>query len=252
VPPPAPVVDAGATAETPPEPTEPTEPETPPTTVATPTPTPPPADSAGGCRGRFDSLPPGVPLRVNGRDVGVGPVDLVDLPCDTPITVEATQEKWEPFRRSVTFTADKPGRYVASLRRPQVALSITSAPIGALVSIGGKPAGKTPLKLQVSAYGKTTVRVSMAGYKEYESQVSPKPGNPAAITAILEKLPKTTPGKPATGTPARPGTILAPKPGTATPTKPGTATPTKPGTATPAKPATGTATKPATTAPRPR
>ncbi len=213
----------------------------------------------GDCRARLESLPPGARLRIAGRELGVAPIEVSGLPCDTPITVEAVRTNFEPYKRQVTFTAQK-DRFLVSLRRPQVGLQVTSLPLGAVVSVGGKPVGKTPLKLQVNAHSKTAVRVSLAGYKDFDTTIAPKPGSPASIAAKLERLPKggvkpavtPPPAKPGAAIPGKPGAIPA-KPGAAIPARPGAAIPAKPGAAIPAKPgAAKPAAPPPTAAKKPR
>jgi hypothetical protein len=156
---------------------------------------PPPPPGAidlgqGACLARVESLPPRAHLSLAGRELGIGPVDVIGVPCDEPVVVEARLEKWEPFRRQVTFRADRPGRFVASLRRIQVEVALTSSPPGALVTLGGKPAGKTPLRARVNAFVRTSVKLSMAGYKEVDTQLVARPGKASDLAVTLERLPK--------------------------------------------------------------
>jgi hypothetical protein len=185
----------------------------------------------GACRMRVESLPKGAVIVVDGRDLGAAPLDLIDAACDAKIVVEAQFDRFDPWRREVTLTADKPGKVVASLRRPRVELTVTSTPSGALVTIAGKPAGKTPLKVQVPAYVKTSVKIGMTGFKDHDVAVAPKAIKPQQVTATLEKLPRGPGGK------LKPGGTTPVKPGATTPVKPGATKPgTKPATTAPAKP----------------
>jgi hypothetical protein len=210
----------------------------------------------GECHARLDSLPRGATMSVNGRELGPSPMDVTGLPCDAPISFEARFERFEPWKRELTLSATKPGKIMASLRRPQVAVEISSTPPGALVTIGGKPAGKTPLKVEVNAFVKNPVKIALLGFKDFDTVVIYKPGKAQALVATLEKLPKTKvplPFRPgaggAGGAPSAPktptGTAPGGKPAAATPAKPGAA-PTSPGTAKPGVAATSPGpTKPA-------
>jgi hypothetical protein len=177
----------------------------------------------GDCHAHLESLPPRAHLRVAGKDVGTAPVDVAGLPCGEPVIIEAEVDKFEPYRRAVIFTLEKPDRFVASLARPRVVLQVSSLPLGALVTVAGRPAGKTPLRTSVNAWVRTPVKISMAGYKDYEAQVAPRPGTTAQVVASLERLPKgaarpaapaprpsSLPSKP--GAPGNAGTKPAPAP----------------------------------------
>jgi hypothetical protein len=159
----------------------------------------------GACSMKIQSLPRGAIITVDGVELGAAPLEVSGAPCDTALAVEARFERFELWRREVTLTAEKPRKVMASLRRPRVEVQITSTPPGAVVTIAGKPAGKTPLKAEVPAYVKTSVKIAMAGYKDYDTTVSYKPGKGQALAATLEKAPKggtTVPSKPAGKPPA--------------------------------------------------
>jgi hypothetical protein len=172
-------------------------PDAAPAALPVPVPLPAPAGARdlglGTCAATVDSLPPKARLKVGGTEVGIAPAELAGLPCDTPVAVEAYLDKWEPYNRKATFSVDKKS-FVASLRRVQVEIAVSSTPPGALVLLAGKPAGKTPLRTRVNGFVKTTVKLSMAGYREVDTQLVARPGQKSDVAVTLEKLPRT--GKP--------------------------------------------------------
>jgi hypothetical protein len=169
----------------------------------------------GECTARVTSSPSGAAISVDGTPAGTTPTELTGLKCGEPVTVAVAKDRFEPWEKKVSFVAGKGGKVSASLKRPQVKLTVTSTPAGAVVSVGDRPVGKTPVNADVSAYVKSEVTVTLAGYKPFAQSINPKPGKPVKIVAALEKEPPRpkTPIKPAANPAAKTGVSVK---GTAT------------------------------------
>jgi formylglycine-generating enzyme required for sulfatase activity len=60
---------------------------------------------------------------------------------------------------------------------------ISSIPEGAVVSVGGKPAGNTPLKIELPE-GNHRLQISAEGFKTWQTQLAVKPNQPQSIKDI--------------------------------------------------------------------
>ena len=84
------------------------------------------------------------------------------------------------------------------------ALTITSIPLMAEVSLDGNPAGRTPLDLKNIITGGHTISISKAGYNTYTQSVVIAEGKTTTLNATLTKQAVATPTAPTTTTTATP------------------------------------------------
>jgi TonB family protein len=84
-------------------------------------------------------------------------------------------------------------------------LTVTSAPVGARVIVGGREQGATPLTLDLPA-GTAAVVVEKPGFRSWRRDVRLSPGSDASVLAELEAKPRTEPrpGEVANATPPPP------------------------------------------------
>jgi hypothetical protein len=102
---------------------------------------------------------------------------VADAPLSTRESrVSATQQR-SPDRRSVPTTS-RSARFVGTL-------SITSVPSGASVSINGKPAGVTPLRLRRQRAGSLAVQVAHDGFERWSAAVLVPADQLTHVTARL-------------------------------------------------------------------
>ena len=80
------------------------------------------------------------------------------------------------------------------------ALTITSIPLMAEVSLDGNPAGRTPLDLENIITGSHTISISKAGYNTYTQSVAIAEGKTTTLNATLTKQAVATPTTPTTTT----------------------------------------------------
>jgi hypothetical protein len=148
-----------------------------PTPAPAPAPTPTPVAAAGPAALSVTSKPPGASVRIDGSDRGHTPVS-VPLAAG-PHEVSLTLERYAEY----TETVNAPGTIDAQMRRPKATLIVTSAPVGAEVTVNGTKHGKTPLSIAVQAYEGYMVEVAAPGSKPWKRRVYVKvPGTSVKAT----------------------------------------------------------------------
>ena len=154
------------------------------------------------------STPAGATAFVDGREAGKTPVTLRDVGRGAHI-VRVARDGYMPEQRRVTITAARPSQSLtfaldpARVARPVPpppapatttpvgrgvsAVTVESRPPGASVFIDGRLAGRTPLKLNEVAAGDHALAIEMAGYRRWSASVRVVSGEPARVTASLER-----------------------------------------------------------------
>jgi hypothetical protein len=110
------------------------------------------------------SVPPGAQVFVDGKSLGPSPAHVDALPCGS-VTVKVDHERYAEWKEKIELTADKPGTVAATLRRGTSKVTITSAPSGAKVYIGGRAVGNTPLTRDFPAFTRVKVQLAAPGFR---------------------------------------------------------------------------------------
>lgn len=101
----------------------------------------------------------------------------------SPITIEGTCDKhkidvshvrYQSVSRSVTLAADKPQTFDISLPRPIHAVTVTSFPPGAELSIDGHRAGTTPTVVQMMGFATVNLTFTKQGFQSVTKKVYSK------------------------------------------------------------------------------
>jgi hypothetical protein len=171
---------------------------------ATPALPAPPARPALG-RLLVRSTPSGASVSVDGVAKGVTPLALRDVELGTR-SISVTRRGYLPEARKVTISAARPSRSLdvrlaaeaaaapprpstpATLGKPATStggLSVDSRPIGAAVTINGKPSGNTPLVLSDLAPGEYRIVMAMPGYRNFATTVRVVAGERVRAAASL-------------------------------------------------------------------
>ena len=145
----------------------------------------PPDAPPPGCRVHVTSLPAGAQVVIDGVDAGVTPLLDLKWPCGAIVLV-ARAGRLEATRK-LTLDGDKDSWVFVGLGRGLAKVDITSNPPGAMVEIGGQPAGMTPLTVELPA-GKTTVRASHPGHREAAQILIPRAGRPNRVILNLAPM----------------------------------------------------------------
>jgi hypothetical protein len=137
------------------------------------------------CKLSVTSTPPRADVLVDGQRLGPTPLTDVDVPCQT-VTIALVHPRYERIERSVTPTADAPTRLDERLARPIGTLELRSVPPGAVATIDGNPAGKTPLTADVEVFSGHTVKLVAPGYRPWIKKIALK-GKRLRVDARLDK-----------------------------------------------------------------
>jgi hypothetical protein len=168
-----------------------------------------PAENAG--RVLVRSTPAGATVFVDGRDAGVTPAAIRDLPLGAH-RIRIVLDGYSPAEERIVVTAARPAqsiivplaaaRAVASLgsqsRTPAPStpatmgrftgiLAIESRPAGAKVFLDNTPVGTTPMVLNTIRAGEHAVRIERDGYRRWSSLVRVVANERNRITASLER-----------------------------------------------------------------
>jgi hypothetical protein len=116
----------------------------------------------------------------------IKPTTEIIVPPTSEHSTTSTPEKPVTTRAETQFpVTEPPGPLVGWL-------TILSTPSGAEVSIDGNKAGATPVVGRELGAGTHTIRITMAGYENYETGKVIGAGEQAAVDATLEEIPVTT------------------------------------------------------------
>lgn len=157
---------------------------TPPPVAVIPDAAPPDAPPAA-CKLHVTSLPAGAQVVIDGVDAGVTPLLDLKWPCGS-IALVARAGRLEANRK-LELTDDKDAWVFVGLGRGLAKVDILSNPPGAMVEIGGQPAGMTPLNVELPP-GKTTVRASHPGHREAAQILIPRAGRANRVMLNLAPM----------------------------------------------------------------
>jgi hypothetical protein len=128
------------------------------------------------------SDPDGAEVLVAGQVMGSTPARF-ELPCGQH-EVLVRRSRYADETRKVRLRAGKLDRLDVRLGRPDHKLRIISAPLGASVTVNGKPAGTTPLVATVKGYQGNRVRIQRPGFETWSRKVYAK----EPLTRLTVKL----------------------------------------------------------------
>jgi TonB family protein len=138
---------------------------------------------------RVLSEPAGARVLVDGRARGVSPLELGELAFGS-YDVRVEQRGYEPERRRVELRADSPSAELRLALRQRAAptagaADFVSSPAGALVSVDGKPAGRTPLRGFKLQPGQRRVEMALEGHETWSSTLDVTPGETGRVDVRL-------------------------------------------------------------------
>jgi hypothetical protein len=144
------------------------------------------------------SDPDGADVAVGGQVLGSTPA-RIELPCGAQ-EIEVRRSRYMDAQRRVRLRPGKPDRVDVHLERPDHKLRIVSAPLGATVTVNGKPAGTTPLVMTVKGYQQIRVRIERTGFEPWTRKLYAREPQ----TKVTAKLTPERAPAPAAHSPAQP------------------------------------------------
>lgn len=153
------------------------------------------------------STPGGATVTVDGVAKGVTPLALRDLATGT-LSISVGRRGYISESQKVTITNSRPARTLDVRLAPEAAaaprpaassatakpgattggLTVDSRPVGAAVTINGKPSGNTPLAINDLAPGEYRILMAMPGYRNFATTVRVVAGERARAAASLTAL----------------------------------------------------------------
>lgn len=146
------------------------------------------------------SNPSGATVSVNGVERGVTPLALRDLAFGTH-TITLARRGYAPQTSKVALTSARPSRSVdvrlAAVAQPASpkptakppvgtgVLIVESRPVGAAITVNGKPSGNTPRTIPDLAPGEYRIVLSMPGYLNFATNVRVVAGERVRAAASL-------------------------------------------------------------------
>jgi len=131
-----------------------------------------PIVGSGPCRFSVATTPAGSNIRVDDQAMGASPI-TIDGTCDKH-KIDVAHARYQSVTRWVTLTADKPQQLDISLPRPVHAVTVTSFPPGAELSIDGHRAGTTPTVVQMMGFATVNLTFTKAGFQTVTKKVYSK------------------------------------------------------------------------------
>jgi len=131
-----------------------------------------PIVGSGPCRFSVATTPAGSSIRLDDQAIGASPI-TIDGTCDKH-KIDVSHARYQSVTRWVTLTADKPQQLDISLPRPVHAVTVTSFPAGAELSIDGHRAGTTPTVVQMMGFASVNLTFTKAGFQTVTKKVYSK------------------------------------------------------------------------------
>ena len=107
-------------------------------------------------------------------DAPVGPSPLTIASTCEKHKIELSHARYQSLTRWVTLSADKPGELDVNLPRPTHAVTVTSFPTGAELSIDGHRAGTTPTVVQMMGFSTVSLTFTKSGFQSVTKKVYSK------------------------------------------------------------------------------
>ena len=131
-----------------------------------------PIVGSGPCRFSVATTPAGSTIRLDDQPMGPSPI-TIEGTCDKH-KIDASHARYQSVTRWVTLTADKPQQLDISLPRPVHAVTVTSFPSGAELSIDGHRAGTTPTVVQMMGFATVHLTFTKPGFQTVTKKVYSK------------------------------------------------------------------------------
>ncbi|MEO7732988.1 MAG: PEGA domain-containing protein, partial [Kofleriaceae bacterium] len=131
-----------------------------------------PSVGSGPCKLTVSTTPAGSIVRLDDQPVGPSPI-TIEGTCDKH-KIDVAHARYQGSTRWVTLAAGKPQDLDISLPRPIHAVTVTSFPPGAELSIDGHRAGTPPTIVQMMGFASVNLTFTKAGFQSVTKKVYSK------------------------------------------------------------------------------
>ncbi|HTR54190.1 MAG TPA: PEGA domain-containing protein [Kofleriaceae bacterium] len=122
------------------------------------------ATAPGTCKVELTTVPPGAEIVGADKTVLGTTPGTFQLPCGVEAKLTVRKARYFPFVKSITPTVDGASIDPIRLSRALYAVRVTSNPMGATITVGGKVVGITPTSIKLPAFEPTTITLAKDGY----------------------------------------------------------------------------------------
>jgi hypothetical protein len=131
-----------------------------------------PVVGSGPCRVTVATTPAGSNVRLDDQAMGPSPI-TIESSCDRH-KLDVSHVRYQSVTRWVAPTTDKPETLDINLPRPVHAVTVTSFPPGAELSIDGHRAGTTPTVVQMMGFATVHLTFTKPGFQSVTRRVYSK------------------------------------------------------------------------------
>jgi hypothetical protein len=128
-----------------------------------------PVVGSGPCRFTVATTPAGSVVRFDDQAMGPSPI-TIEGSCDRH-RIDVSHPRYQSVAKWVTLAADQPQALDISLPRPIHAVTVTSFPPGAELSIDGHRAGTTPTVVQMTGFATVNLTFTKPGFQAVTRKV---------------------------------------------------------------------------------
>ena len=132
----------------------------------------------------FCPHPPGATLTIDGKKVGIAPVDVPKLAAGNHL-VKASLQGYGEERQTITLEAEQDSSLTIKMAPLTGLVLVHTDPTGADVQVDGADRGKTPLFMTDIPFGKHRIKLSIPGYTSKELDLAIDDRVPQKIVASL-------------------------------------------------------------------
>jgi hypothetical protein len=145
---------------------------------------------------RVTSDPSGASVLMDGKKIGVTPLDLADIgPGQKKITVE--QNGYKPVTQTASVKSGQQTQLDIRLEALSCVINISSDPSGAEVYVDDTQSGITPIELKNISAGSHRLVIKKNGYVVFGQMITGEPQKPSQVHAVLIQSTKSTSPQPA-------------------------------------------------------
>jgi len=125
----------------------------------------------------------GARVIIDGSEVGMTPISNLEVKAGLRV-LEIQMDNYQDIKTEVPITGcPEEQSFDFALIPGWSDVFISSVPEGAVVSVGGKPAGKTPLTIELPE-GNHLLQISADGFKTWQTELAVKPNQPQSIKDV--------------------------------------------------------------------
>jgi len=134
-------------------------------------------------RVKVSTIPNGASITVGDTFAGQAPL-TVSVKPDEPIRITARKAGYQPASRSLNLASDEEVQWAPELEPIMGQVRIEATPENAELLVDGEPMGTANQTLSLIALPQR-VTIRKEGYAEFETEITPQPGEPQEIRAEL-------------------------------------------------------------------